>query len=286
VLIGRCYVLVGQFTLQLHGVAPAAGAAEATAGEDGADGSAQLQQQQQLPPIMARNVADNDWSNDVTPDLLLVKMQMLLVTCCHAADKVAGGLEDDGLQLPGAGADADEALDLLQQQLDALMFVLCEKVEERNEEEEEQPVLLRRRASRMTRREQQQRRRRNVAGAGRVAAAVGAAQLQTISRQVMSLELGQQLQQVGTALIMQLPQPLWCCNPRCSSLAQLSELALVGGKGCVCSGCRTARFCSRECLTACWTNQLHRRVCKRIAAASAVPASRPTATAAAAAFCV
>jgi hypothetical protein len=90
----------------------------------------------------------------------------------------------------------------------------------------------------------------------------------TIAKKMLSLELGQQLQQFGSAVVVQLPQPLWCCNPRCSSLGKLSELALVGGTGCVCSGCRTARFCSRECLQACWTNTLHRRVCKRIAAAA------------------
>jgi hypothetical protein len=130
--------------------------------------------------------------------------------------------------------------------------------------------------------------REGTAGAGTTADAagaeqreVGAAEMQEIAQQILSLELGERLQQVGTSLVVQLPQPLWCCNPSCSSLVKLSELALVGGKGCVCSSCRTARFCSRECLTACWTNALHKRVCRRIAAASSVPA-RPVAAAAAA----
>jgi hypothetical protein len=106
------------------------------------------------------------------------------------------------------------------------------------------------------------------AGAGAGAAMVGPAEMQDLTRQLLSVELGQQLQRMGSALVAQLPQPLWCCNPSCSSLGKLSELALVGGKSCVCSGCRTARFCSRQCLQACWMKQLHRGVCKRIAAAA------------------
>jgi hypothetical protein len=42
-------------------------------------------------------------------------------------------------------------------------------------------------------------------------------------------------------VIAQLPLR-WACNhPSCVNLGQRSELALVGGKGCVCSGCRSAR---------------------------------------------
>jgi hypothetical protein len=80
-------------------------------------------------------------------------------------------------------------------------------------------------------------------------------------------DLLQQLQQFGEAVCHQLPVSLWCCNPRCSKLQKQSEQELVGGKACVCSACRTARFCSKECLQACWKKQLHRGVCKRIAAA-------------------
>jgi hypothetical protein len=80
-------------------------------------------------------------------------------------------------------------------------------------------------------------------------------------------ELLQQLQQFGEAVCHQLPISLWCCNPHCTNLQKQSEAELVGGKGCVCSGCRTARFCSRQCLEQCWKKQLHRGVCKRIAVA-------------------
>jgi hypothetical protein len=80
-------------------------------------------------------------------------------------------------------------------------------------------------------------------------------------------DLAQQLQQFGEAVCHQLPISLWCCNPCCTNLQQQSELELVGGKGCICFGCRTARFCSRQCLEQCWKKQLHKGVCKRIAAA-------------------
>jgi hypothetical protein len=58
------------------------------------------------------------------------------------------------------------------------------------------------------------------------------------------LELQQLLQQLSSfagAVIAQLPLR-WACNsPGCVNLQQRSELALVGGKGCMCAGCRTAR---------------------------------------------
>lgn len=55
------------------------------------------------------------------------------------------------------------------------------------------------------------------------------------------LELGTLLQEAGVALCHLLPVP-WCCNnPSCQSMAGGSELQLVGGKGCVCAGCRVAR---------------------------------------------
>jgi hypothetical protein len=42
-------------------------------------------------------------------------------------------------------------------------------------------------------------------------------------------------------VVAQLPLR-WACNhPCCGNLGGASELALVGGKGCVCSGCRSAR---------------------------------------------
>jgi hypothetical protein len=78
--------------------------------------------------------------------------------------------------------------------------------------------------------------------------------------------LSAQLQQFGDAVCSQLPFAWWCCNPCCSSLQHVSEQVPVSGRSCLCSRCKTARFCSSECLAQCWKGH-HRRVCKRIAAA-------------------
>jgi hypothetical protein len=212
--------------------------------------------------------ATNEFRTSMAPSTARGKLQRLLGYCARSVNILTAEL--DHVQLPGA---ADAAVEL-HAQLAGLASCISSLVRD------SMPQLFSDDSNGSA-----------AADAGATATGsagprpgVTAAEMQDIAKQMLSLELGQQLQQVGTALVMQLPQPLWCCNPRCSSLAQLSELALVGGKGCVCSGCRTARFCSRECLTACWTNQLHRRVCKRIAATaaeSAVP-GKPAAAAAAA----
>jgi hypothetical protein len=46
----------------------------------------------------------------------------------------------------------------------------------------------------------------------------------------------------------------------------VGELELVTGKNSVCSGCRVARLCCKDCLRAHWNR--HKPVCKRIAASS------------------
>jgi len=51
----------------------------------------------------------------------------------------------------------------------------------------------------------------------------------------------QQLQEVGTALCNALPVPWLCNNPGCTNMAGASELQLIGGRSCVCWGCRVAR---------------------------------------------
>jgi hypothetical protein len=83
-------------------------------------------------------------------------------------------------------------------------------------------------------------------------------------------QLARNLQQFGDAICLQLPVSFWCCNPRCSSVQQHSELELVSGKGSRCSGCAAARFCSKACQQQCWKGQ-HAPVCKRIAAARRGP---------------
>ena len=57
---------------------------------------------------------------------------------------------------------------------------------------------------------------------------------------VLAPVLGE-LQRLGAALCAKLPVPWLCNNPGCTSMAGASELQLVGGKACVCGGCRAAR---------------------------------------------
>jgi len=64
----------------------------------------------------------------------------------------------------------------------------------------------------------------------------------------------------------------WGCNNRqCTNLSGPSELLLVKGKAHLCSGCRTARYCSRECQTRHWPD--HKPVCKALKAAAAAAAA-------------
>jgi hypothetical protein len=59
--------------------------------------------------------------------------------------------------------------------------------------------------------------------------------------------LGQQLEAFGRAVCAVSASSACCNNPSCSSRAQLSEGALVGGKSSRCSACKVARYCSRDC---------------------------------------
>uniref|UniRef100_A0A383VUG3 MYND-type domain-containing protein n=2 Tax=Tetradesmus obliquus TaxID=3088 RepID=A0A383VUG3_TETOB len=65
-------------------------------------------------------------------------------------------------------------------------------------------------------------------------------------------QLAQELLQFGHDICLQLPVPYWCCNPACSNVQECSELELVSRKGSRCSGCATARFCSKSCQQQCW----------------------------------
>lgn len=62
--------------------------------------------------------------------------------------------------------------------------------------------------------------------------------------------------------------PLACSNPGCGNLGGASEAALVGGRSCVCGGCRVARYCGRDCQHQHW-KAAHKPVCKALAAAQA-----------------
>jgi hypothetical protein len=77
--------------------------------------------------------------------------------------------------------------------------------------------------------------------------------------------LVQELRALGRASCL-FAVPLFCNNPRCMSLHGETEVSLVSGRACVCSGCRVARYCGRECLRQHWKQ--HKPVCKALAAAA------------------
>jgi hypothetical protein len=80
------------------------------------------------------------------------------------------------------------------------------------------------------------------------AAATDAAGLATSSHQAEARVIiaqetaaAQQLRSYAQAVAGRLPLSTACNNPGCVSLAQRSELLLVGGKSCVCGRCKAAR---------------------------------------------
>ena len=91
----------------------------------------------------------------------------------------------------------------------------------------------------------------------------------------------QKLSAVGEALCS-VAHKQSCNNPTCSNVLGPSELQLVKGRSNTCSGCRTARYCSPECMRRHWKQ--HRPICKGLerAAAAAAAAAAASATAAAA----
>jgi hypothetical protein len=76
------------------------------------------------------------------------------------------------------------------------------------------------------------------------------------------------MREFGLAVAVQFPAAALCCNPACVNLQGSSEAALLG-PGSRCSGCKVARFCSKECSMAAWKAG-HKAVCKRLKAAGAV----------------
>ena len=81
--------------------------------------------------------------------------------------------------------------------------------------------------------------------------------------------LVQQLQATGR-MLCNIAVPHFCNNLACTNISGPTEAQLVSGRGCVCAGCRTARYCGPACQRAAWKQ--HRPVCKALAAAVAAPA--------------
>jgi hypothetical protein len=69
------------------------------------------------------------------------------------------------------------------------------------------------------------------------------------------------LHAAGTALGA-VPTSMACNNPSCPSLAKEAEQLMVNGRGCLCGGCKLARYCGKSCQNAHW--KTHRPVCKAV----------------------
>jgi hypothetical protein len=83
-------------------------------------------------------------------------------------------------------------------------------------------------------------------------------------------EIHKQLQAASTVLAC-FAVPHACNNPACSNVSGPSEAQLVGGRSCICAGCRIARYCGRGCQRAMWRQ--HKPVCQALAAAAEVAAA-------------
>jgi hypothetical protein len=87
---------------------------------------------------------------------------------------------------------------------------------------------------------------------------VAAAVVGNIARLISALEA------VGRACSV-FAVPHCCNNPGCSNMSGATEAAMVAGKGCICSGCKVARYCGKGCQKAHWKQ--HKPVCKMLGAA-------------------
>jgi hypothetical protein len=90
----------------------------------------------------------------------------------------------------------------------------------------------------------------------------------------------QQLSALGEALCA-VAHKQSCNNPTCGNVSGPSELQLVKGRSNTCSDCRTARYCSPECMRQHWKQ--HRPVCKALGRAAAKAADAAAVAAAPAA---
>eukprot|EP00883_Tetradesmus_obliquus_P015694 jgi/Sobl393_1/884/SZX75546.1 len=86
----------------------------------------------------------------------------------------------------------------------------------------------------------------------------------------------QQLRAFAQAVAGCIPLSSACNNPGCVSLAQRSELLLVGGKSCMCGRCRAARYCCKACQVEHW--KWHKALCRSKAKPAAAAAAAATAS--------
>jgi hypothetical protein len=78
--------------------------------------------------------------------------------------------------------------------------------------------------------------------------------------------LTQQLLATGGAL-SSMAVPACCNSPACGNISRTLEVSIVSGHSTKCSGCKTARYCSKVCQKAHWKQ--HKPVCKALSAAQA-----------------
>jgi hypothetical protein len=176
------------------------------------------------PHVTARSPHHNDaWR--ISP----VVCTMLLAHCSICVTSIVQALS--AVQLPGEVAAAAAALAKLQRQAAAAQ-------QQVQQHEQQLPIAAV---------------RQDAAGVS-CAASTAAAMLRSggsleaaggqpavLHKLVFTAELCQALVELGEAVVTQLPSSKCCNNPRCSSLAALSEQELVAGKGSVCSRCKLAR---------------------------------------------
>jgi hypothetical protein len=185
-----------------------------------------------------------------------VQLHTMAAVLRTAVGECTAGISDAGLQLQGEAAAVAKVRKELQQQGKALVEQLQPYVEQDKDhrQQQRQTVGTEQEApsgdSRQDIEQHQQRQKEQ--------------QQRGLSGQ-QAQQLAQDLQQFGDAICLQLPVSSWCCNPRCSSVEEHSELELVSRKGSRCSGRAAARFCSKACQQQCSKGQ-HAPVCKRIAA--------------------
>lgn len=82
----------------------------------------------------------------------------------------------------------------------------------------------------------------------------------------------ERLRAVGVAFTS-VPIRAVCNNPGCRCVSGPTELGIIAGRGHKCGGCKTAYFCSPDCLRQHWKQ--HQPVCKALAAATNAVAAAP-----------